>query len=218
MGPVVRLRVHADQTLVGAQSLGFDSRDGPSSYTMTRINNVTDAQRKESQLAVLADHIRSQKEWWFFPSEHRSGVRGFMGTGPVFLVGDQPSTSGWPESHPHRRLLYDTVAALGLADVHITDVYKKRGRSSELRKALPPDFDSHIEFFREEVRLLQPTRVVVMGELPRELVWRHLPEIRPMIRSVRHFGSIVWCPGHKREQWTTDYVSELREAAVVETV
>src|SRR5262245_22504953 len=100
----------------------------------------------EATLIELRDRITAYDLGWVFPSESR--VRGFMGLGPVFLVGDQPSESEWSETHPNRRLFYDTVADLGLGSAHLTDVYKRRGRSNELRKGLPLDFSDHVALFR----------------------------------------------------------------------
>jgi len=174
--------------------------------------NVEDS-RIETELAALGDAIEKE-EGWLFPSEPQTGVKGFMGTGPVFLIGDQPSTSEWPASNPHRRLFYDTIAGLGLTNAHITDVYKRRGKPGALRKGLPADFARHLDLLREELRILQPMRVVPMGALAHELVWSHLPEARPLVRNARHFAAIAWCASDKREQWRAEYVEELRRATI----
>jgi hypothetical protein len=170
-----------------------------------------------SELAALADVI-TEEDGWLFPFEPQTGVKGFMGTGPVFLVGDQPSTSPWPASNPHRRLFYDAIAGLGLTNAHVTDVYKRRGKPSALRKGLPEDFNRHLELFREELRILQPMRIVPMGALAHELIWGHLPEVRPLVRDARHFAAIAWCASDKREQWKADYLEELRQATTASSV
>jgi hypothetical protein len=45
----------------------------------------------EAHLAELARIIDNHSDWWRFPEE--GPIRGFLGNGPLFIVGDQPSTS-----------------------------------------------------------------------------------------------------------------------------
>src|SRR5205085_2177720 len=146
----------------------------------------------ENALQALADRIRARPDWWMFPSEGL--VKGFVGAGPVFLVGDQPSLSEWPESDPNRRVFYDTLAEVGLTNAHITDLVKRRGASSELHyRGLPPDFAEHLAFFREEVALLQPVRIIAMGRTTEKLIREHLPELRSQLRYVWHFAYVNRC-------------------------
>lgn len=167
--------------------------------------------RVERALHDLAGRIEQRPGWWLFPSE--AVVRGFAGTGPVFLVGDQPSTSNWPESDPNRRVLYDTLEAVGLANAHITDLYKRRGPASALRSGtIPEDFSEHLAIFREEVQILRPTRIIAMGALAQELVWRHLPELRSLIRGVWHFAYVNRCAKNLRVERGRTYAEQLRNA------
>jgi hypothetical protein len=137
-------------------------------------------------LESLATMIDSHRDWWRFPQE--GPVKGFMGDAPLFIVGDQPSTSEWAQSHPNRRAFYDRLPRVGAADAHLTDLYKRRGKSNELRQNLPTDFAQHLAVFRCELNLIKPTLVVALGGLTRELLSRHVPEVRPILRTMWHFA------------------------------
>ena len=137
----------------------------------------------------MAAVIDSRADWWRFPDE--GTVQGFMGMGPLFMVGDQPSTRPWEYGHPNRRAFYDLLPRVGAADAHLTDLYKVRGRAGALRHGIPPDFGDHVEFFRKELALLGPTRVVALGHHAYRLLCRHVPEVRPMLGRMWHFAYVV---------------------------
>ncbi|HWN96748.1 MAG TPA: hypothetical protein VNT99_17095, partial [Methylomirabilota bacterium] len=118
---------------------------------------------KREALLVFAEEIQSHKDWWLFPAEGL--VQGFMGTGPIFIVGDQPSKSEWPSEHPNRRAFYGLIGKLGVSNAHLTDLYKKRGKCGALKAGLPDDFHEHVRLFRKEIEILQPTQIVALGNL-----------------------------------------------------
>ena len=91
---------------------------------------------------------------------------GFFGVRPLMLIGDQPSTDPWPETHPGRVLLYGTLIKLGVPDAHLTDVIKRRGKGSESRKRLPADFPLHLDLLRREIGIIQPFRIVALALAP----------------------------------------------------
>src|SRR5436190_17202876 len=97
--------------------------------------SVRSTNEQNDRLIELKDRIFSHKDSWFFPAE--DSIQGFMGRGPVFIVGDQPSTDEWGPEHPNRRVFYDTLQKVGLQNAHLTDLYKKRGLSSGLKSGLP---------------------------------------------------------------------------------
>src|SRR4051794_24258962 len=103
---------------------------------------------KRAQLLTLAEIIDSHPDWWRFPTE--DVVQGFLGTDPLFIVGDQPSTSQWDIFNLNRRAFYDLLPKIGAANAHLTDLYKRRGRSGALKDGLPGDFQQHLNFFRKE--------------------------------------------------------------------
>jgi hypothetical protein len=143
----------------------------------------------DAGLIELSAIIDGHTDWWQFPPD--GPVRGFLGKGPPFLVGDQPSTSAWEPSHPHRREFYGLLERLGAGDAHLTDLYKKRGRAGSLRSGLPNDFAVHIALFREEVALLRPTRIIALGDHAEQLLRAHIPEIVPILTKMWHFGFAV---------------------------
>ena len=130
--------------------------------------------------------IDSHQDWWRFPEEE--SIRGFLGNDPLFFVGDQPSTSNWEPSHPSRRVFYDLLTRLDFSKAHLTDLYKKRGRASELKAGLPSDFETHLKFFSEELSILRPTRIVALGDLAYNLLLKHVPVAKSTLVCVWHFA------------------------------
>jgi hypothetical protein len=141
------------------------------------------------QLLTMAAVIDSHQDWWRFPAE--GPVQGFMGASSVFIVGDQPSTSPWEYSNRNRRVFYDLLPRVGAADAHITDLYKKRGKSGALKKQIPADFMEHVALFRREVELLRPARVIALGHHSYQLLRTHVPEIGPVLHLMWHFAYVV---------------------------
>lgn len=144
---------------------------------------------KHAALHELAESIRSHHDWWLFPTQ--DPIQGFMGTGSIFIVGDQPSKSEWPPEHPNRRAFYGHLEKIGLPNAHLTDLYKRRGECSSLRAGLPDDFHDHVRLFRREIEILQPTRIVALGHLAYRLLKQHLAEWQPALRRIWHFSYVV---------------------------
>lgn len=175
---------------------------------MSRVSillmNLTNNLSKRSQLLEMALVIDSHPNWWRFPTEKI--VEGFLGTDPIFIVGDQPSTSKWDVNNRNRRGFYDTLIKIGAANAHITDLYKRRGKSGELREHIPDDLQEHIKFFRKEVELLSPTRILALGELAYQFLSLFTPELTPKLKQVWHFAYAV------RYGKISEYELQLRDA------
>jgi hypothetical protein len=144
---------------------------------------------KKAALRELAEKIRSHHDWWLFPAQ--DPIQGFMGTNPIFIVGDQPSNSDWPPDHPNRKAFYGHLQKVGVPNAHLTDLYKKRGKCSALRAGLPNDFPEHVGLFRREIEILQPTRIVALGQLAYDLLMQHVAECRPGLKRMWHFSYVV---------------------------
>jgi hypothetical protein len=159
------------------------------------VDSSGEIQKREA-LSLLAKEIASNQNCWLFPKEKEVG--GFFGIDPIVIVGDQPSKSRWDETHPHRRLYYDTLKKVGASNVHLTDLYKQRGDPSSLKNLLPhqlpKDFADHLNIFRRELEILKPTRVVALGQLAYKLLRFHIPELNPSLGLMWHF-SYVWRSG-----------------------
>lgn len=145
--------------------------------------------QKKAALTELAAKICTHKDWWLFPAQEP--VKGFMGTAPLFIVGDQPSMSEWLPSHPNRLAFYGHLQKVGASNAHLTDIYKKRGKCSELRKGLPRDFSIHLEILRQEIEILQPERIVALGHLAYQLMVQHFGNQRHILRRMWHFSYAV---------------------------
>jgi len=167
---------------------------------MNSINNSS----KRTQLLEMALVIDSHPNWWRFPTE--KVVEGFLGTDPLFIVGDQPSTSQWNVNNRNRRGFYDTLAKIGAANAHLTDLYKLGGSSGELIRQIPDDLQEHVKFFRKEVELLNPTRVLALGDLAYQFLALLTPELTPKLKRVWHFSYAV------RYSKLSEYESQLRDA------
>ncbi len=144
---------------------------------------------KKDALRQLSERIHAHEDWWLFPEQ--DAIQGFMGTDPIFIVGDQPSKSEWPPGHPNRRAFYGHLQKIGVPNAHLTDLYKKRGECSALRAGLPDDFADHVSLFREEIEILQPTRIVALGHLAYRLLKEHVAERSPSMTRMWHFSYVV---------------------------
>ena len=133
--------------------------------------------------AVIRDRIRP---CWLFPTE--DVVQGFLGTGPICIVGIRPSTNRWDINNPVRRGFYDLLARIGAANAHLTDIYKRPGHSEETEVESEKDFQEHLLFFQKEIEILCPTRIIAMGVEARNRLRWHTPEHEPIVRMVRHFS------------------------------
>jgi hypothetical protein len=137
---------------------------------------------------TLRQIVDLHPDWWFFPAE--PSVEGFLGTGKIFIVGDQPSTDSWGIAHPHRRAFYDLLAAETAGNCHLTDLYKRRGLAGELKKEIPKDFDEHREVLLKEVELLRPSTILALGWDSYNLLLKHTPEFKGILKRVWHFGAV----------------------------
>jgi hypothetical protein len=146
-----------------------------------------DREKRVRLLKKLREQIRSHEDWWTFDPE--GSVEGFAGPGPVFIVGDQPSTSEWEPGHPNRRLFYGSLEALNIGGAHLTDVIKRRGKASASAKRLPPDFDHHLAILRREFRITSPIRIIALGELPERWLRIYFPECANRLCGIIHFAA-----------------------------
>ncbi|HEV7924973.1 MAG TPA: hypothetical protein VGR14_06435 [Verrucomicrobiae bacterium] len=161
--------------------------------------------------------------WWFFPeelSDHpaKESVHGFLGTGPIFIVGDQPSPGTFHYNHLHRRAFYDLLKEECAGDCHLTDFYKRRGLCSELKNGFDPvrhlDFTEHIEIFRSEVELLRPSTILAMGRIAEDLLKKYTEY---NFEYILHFGVIGHAQGEretllKRSEFEKSLRNAIRKA------
>jgi len=117
---------------------------------------------------------------WVFP-EH-GHVKGFLGTGPVMLVAERPSTGrvGGPP-----RLLYSLLEKFNAGAAHVTDIIKSRGTVGE---AYPADMGPHRRIFDRELKIVQPTLIVTFGTKVYDLLQFTLAGSGITIRLVWHYS------------------------------
>jgi len=140
-------------------------------------------------------------DWWLFPTQ--DPIQGFLGTGDIFIVGDQPSTDEWGPKNLNRIMFYKTLENVGLQNAHLTDFYKKRGFSNTLEQGLPDDFPDHVDLLREEIQILKPKLIVGLGQLAQRLLIQNLPEWNISIPRIWHFSYVVR-EGVSPEQYKTN--------------
>ncbi|MDQ3817311.1 MAG: hypothetical protein M3362_06430 [Acidobacteriota bacterium] len=138
---------------------------------------------KREQLLELASGKDTNFGWWFFPTE--DVVQGFLGTSQIFMVGIRPSTE--IKNNRNCRIFYDLLAKIGAPDIHLTDIYKRPARSEETEIESETDFQEHLLFFRKELEILNPTKVIALGNDARTRLRWHLPNLEPIATDVWHY-------------------------------
>jgi hypothetical protein len=143
-------------------------------------------------------YLDQWRDVWFFPPHN--GVEGWRGTGPVFFVGLNPSTTEFPNEADRR--FYAALAAHGLNDAHLTDILKERASTGRLQHLLqdPGTMERHRRYFLEELRILQPRLIVGVGQQAQQRLEQWLPNGRqpwpmphysPRIRSAANWQAVT---------------------------
>lgn len=116
---------------------------------------------KEKNLKDLEKRIENStnKEVWFYP-EHEK-IKGWMGTQNIFFVGSNPSCNTFPTRHTD--LFYRELENNGFEKAHLTDLIKIRATNKEAGEVIKKYFGKQIKFFEEEIDILKPKLIVIMG-------------------------------------------------------
>lgn len=134
---------------------------------------------KKLQRRIETRHARMRppQDVWFWPERH--GVRGFLGTGPLMIVGLNPSkprrrARSLPESVKVRqwpgtetdRFFYQYTSAQRLGNAHITDLFKAKATAVEVPLLLynPRTAERHRRYFKRELAIVRPRAVVALGQ------------------------------------------------------
>lgn len=142
---------------------------------------------KVSRLRTLAKEIsNSIPHSWLFPTVGE--VQGFLGTGPIMFVAERPSTG-----HGYPKVLYSLLEKCGVADGHVTDLIKSRGRVGD---PYPDDIGPHRRVFDRELAIVRPRLIVAMGQKVYDLLQFSLAGSGIRIRPVMHYSATRW--GGKR--------------------
>ncbi len=139
------------------------------------------SESKTQLLEELRDEVHaSVADPWLFPEQGH--VKGFLGTGPVMLVAERPSTApaaGYP------RLLYSLLEKYNACTAHLTDIIKSRGKVGE---AYPANMGPHRRIFDRELEIVQPTLIVTFGQKVYDLLQFTLAGSGITIRLVWHYS------------------------------
>ncbi|MBK9215981.1 MAG: uracil-DNA glycosylase family protein [Chloracidobacterium sp.] len=119
---------------------------------------------KRAKLEELQEEIYATIEKaWLFPSNGK--VQGFLGTGPIMIVAERPSTGTFFRTPD--QLLYALMEKYGAANAHLTDVIKSRGK---VGAPYPDDIRADRAFFDRELEIVQPTRIITFGQKVHDLL------------------------------------------------
>lgn len=143
------------------------------------------------------DRIRIRRWYnrdpWFFPPCGK--VKGFFGTGEVFLVCERPSTGTFPSNAD--KLFYKFIEKYGLEDAHITDLIKcrlkvtEKGKTENKKEAdnrFKRDAKNCFKHLLEELKILKPEVIVAVGKRAHGFLNDHLPAYKNRLYQITHYS------------------------------
>jgi uracil-DNA glycosylase family 4 len=137
---------------------------------------------KSEELKVLRAEIEEKVEHpWFFPQEGR--VNGFLGTDPIFLVGERPATG--KSLNSSGKFLYRLLEKYNAYNIHITDVIKSSGK---VRDPYPSDISFHKSIFEREIEIISPTLMIALGQTVYNLLLFSFANSGIEIKRIWHFS------------------------------
>lgn len=162
-----------------ARTLAPERRRGPlAPFPAMPTSVVTRRRRLE---ALRKEIMASIPNPWLFPAQ--GGVQGFMGVARVMFVAERPST-GHFGGHADR-LLYALLKKCRVADSHLTDAIKSRGKVGE---PYPDDMASHRRIFDREIEIVGPRLIIAFGQKVYDLLQFALAGSGIRIRQVWHYS------------------------------
>ena len=145
---------------------------------------------KHLLLHQLQERIQSTiQDAWFFPQ--RGTVAGFLGVGPVVIVGRRPAWSTFSDEGENR-LFYEILGEFGLENAHLTNFLKSRGKREDPD---PPDREVQEAFFDEELRIISPPCLVApMGDAYNQVSAFLLSKGASVIARLPQYASMKYGP------------------------
>jgi len=127
---------------------------------MTKQENLAALKRIRGE---VIDKIYKERweEVWFFP-EYR-GVKGFLGTDPIFFVSINPSFGAFPDGPCIS--YYRSLRRQGFGNAHLTDFFKVKCKNQNFKKLLRNESLVHEsrQILEEEIEALSPKLIVGVG-------------------------------------------------------
>jgi len=146
---------------------------------------------------IIAElYVKQWHEVWFFPE--KDGVRGWRGTGPIMFIGLNPSTGRFPSKAD--QVFYKCLDRNGLGNSHITDVFKVRATSREMRDNLSNKglVRLHQKYLLKEIHLLNPHLLVALGHKTLSILKVWIPKgYQPRLIGIHHYS---WAKRYRREK------------------
>jgi hypothetical protein len=128
------------------------------------------------------------EEVWFFPEYKQVGVKGFLGTDPIFFLSINPSFGTFP-SVPVE-FYYRNLERQGFGNAHLTDFFKvkcKNKNSKELRRNEGLVKES-MQTLRKEIKALSPKLIVGVGISYRKFYRQILGGYDIPLRLIPHYA------------------------------
>lgn len=148
--------------------------------------NAMTPETQRTRLEELSQEImKTIPNPWRFPT--RGKVHGFLGTGPIMIVAERPSTGTF--GTPGDRLLYDLLEKLGAANAHLTDVIKSRGK---VREPYPEDMALHRRIFDQELEIVQPRKIIALSQKVHDLLLFAMAGKGIKVVRVWHYSNARW--------------------------
>ena len=151
------------------------------------MNDTLEALQKLKQRIVkLFPEGDAEGQSWFFPPGEKigvTGVEGYEGIGPVMIVGPRPSFGGGNSPGALERFYQVLAADERLRRAHLTDIVKERGTGNPTKDELERNW----RFFVEELKIIQPTVVLALGDWVFLTLGRKLDRLVPLL-LVTHYA------------------------------
>lgn len=157
---------------------------------------------EEQKLKALERKIKrtTREETWFYPEYNK--VKGWLGIQPIMFVGPNPSCNTFPTRYTD--FFYEQLEKNGFGNAHLTDLIKIRARNDDADTVIDKAFNEQIKFFEEEIKIIEPKIIVMMGDRAK----RKLEEFNyedKRIYFIYHYSSIRF-PRNKKE-----FISNMKE-------
>lgn len=145
----------------------------------------------ESNLQELKKNIEayakeSGQEAWFY--EEYGGVKGFLGTKDIIVLGLNPSSGKFPSKKD--KLFYNLLKEKGFESAHLTDFIKIRAKNKEVKIKLTANPDlmkKQVGFFSEELSIIKPKLIITIGGECDKLLKQYFPKIEKDCKVIQIF-------------------------------
>jgi len=143
---------------------------------------------EELREKILNYAKETNQEVWFYP-EYK-GVKGFLGTQDIILLGLNPSSGIFPSKKDE--LLYRLLKERGLEYIHITDLIKVRAKNKHVTDLLANSLlmKKQTEFFSDELNIIKPKIIITMGSQCDSLLKQFFRDIDKSYKVIQiiHYG------------------------------